>query len=65
MDIKGLNDKESVIIAIMGTLLLNKRTSADIKQFIDDSKDISLENNEIILETPLKKFKIRVDEVNS
>ncbi|AIY85301.1 hypothetical protein U729_3113 (plasmid) [Clostridium baratii str. Sullivan] len=58
-----INDNESLIIAIMSTLLLNKSTNNSIKAFIDDSNDDTLLDNEIIIETiDNKRFKIKVDE---
>lgn len=58
-----LKDTESVIVAIMGSLLLTEYVNRNIKQLIDSSKNKSLSNNQIILETYSKKFKITVEEV--
>lgn len=58
-----LKDTESVIVAIMGSLLLTEYVNKNIKQLIDSSKNESLSNNQIILETYSKKFKITVEEV--
>ena len=58
-----IDDNESLIIAIMSTLLLNNSTNNSIKTFIDNSHDDTLLDNEIIVETfDNKRFKIKVDE---
>jgi hypothetical protein len=58
-----LNNVESVITSIMGALLCNSGTCKYIKQFIDNSIDDTLKDNEIRIETHDKKYKMIIEEI--
>ncbi|MFW6024886.1 MAG: hypothetical protein ACOCRX_00945 [Candidatus Woesearchaeota archaeon] len=60
---KKFNDTNDVIIGIIGALLFARIFKDEIEGFIDKSLDATLKDNEVILETSSKKFKIRVDEI--
>lgn len=63
MKISELKDEESVLLSIIGALLCNESISLNVKQFLDSSANSSLKDNEVILESKSKKFKISVQEL--
>lgn len=60
MSIEKLNTDQDVLLSIMSAMLVNKDLYGNILQFIDNSKDKTLKENEVILGTKENNFKISV-----
>ena len=63
MGLEKLKNKEDVLLSIVSCLLSIETVNKNIVQFVGNSKVKSLKDNEVILETKNKKFKINVSEL--